>query len=309
MSMALQRHIKRTTASKGSARLVLLELADYANLELMSWPSVLTLAQGTGLSVRSVQYALRTLEDDLHEIVTVRGNGRGHLAKYRLVLKSAPVGEERVQTLHPLGGEKGANLAPIGEERVQTVHPLDEERVQNTPIKGAKSAPEVKALQATTNNQQQQQKPPPPPISREDFNDGGGGGDEFSFLDEESGELIEELEDIAGRLATNHEKTVLRTAEYGQFRRRALLELRRDWVTIKLRRQVSFWLVRVIERLIVEHQRSQGGDSEDQRRKKYADGNYDGDTEAARRSKYVPDWQDGVDYVKVAPIFPIQPYP
>jgi len=68
--------------------------------------------------------------------------------------------------------------------------------------------------------------------------------------------LLAELQTITGRPPANYERAVLAIAEFGHYRRRALLELRRDWVTVKSKNNAGWWLKRVIERLIDEHQRA-----------------------------------------------------
>jgi len=100
--------------STGSSRLVLISIANHASVDGDScWPAVRTISREARISERSVQYALRELEQ-IGEISLIRGTGRKHTHRYFMIAY---------------------------QQWVQNVHPY-RERVQSTTRKGAKFAPE-----------------------------------------------------------------------------------------------------------------------------------------------------------------------
>jgi hypothetical protein len=73
MSLAAMRRVWRNSQSAGSARLVLLTIADYAHDDPpVAWPSVATIMQRSGLGERTVQTALRALEHAAELKITAR---------------------------------------------------------------------------------------------------------------------------------------------------------------------------------------------------------------------------------------------
>lgn len=97
---AIQAVWDRTTTG-GSTRLLLLALADFADEDGLSWPSVQTLANRTGRSERQVQrligYAIAA-----GELEADRDGGRGS-SRYRLRPGGEPVGEGGVTSASPQG--------------------------------------------------------------------------------------------------------------------------------------------------------------------------------------------------------------
>ena len=104
MSIEIMSAVWRQSQQKGSALLLLLSLADYANEHGVSYPSVETLAKKVRMSPRNVQILLRKLEAD-GELIIEAGTGPGGANRYRLNL--------------PQGGDKavprgGPELSPGG---------------------------------------------------------------------------------------------------------------------------------------------------------------------------------------------------
>ncbi len=126
---------------KGSARLVLLALADHANDEGYCFPSLARLARKALLSERNVQLILRVLEKR-GELVLELGRGRGHLNRY-WVLPPATVRRLTSEGKNP-----------------QNFHPLfvREEKVKNAVQKVQNPAQKVKPVSPEPNNQQQPSK-------------------------------------------------------------------------------------------------------------------------------------------------------
>lgn len=109
--------------SQGSARLVLLAIADRVNETTgTAWPSLADLAKRTRLGRRTVQTAIRELEG-LGELKVEPGGGRGHCHIYRL--------PETAQDLHPSPPETAQILHPSESETAQILHPLEPERAQS----------------------------------------------------------------------------------------------------------------------------------------------------------------------------------
>jgi hypothetical protein len=102
---------KRST-QEGKCLLVLLALADNADEDRwLAWPSVATLAKKARMSERSVQRALRSLED-AGEIVLVREGGRVD-GKYRsAVYRVLPQGRQPVAPDSTTGVSGGASGVP-----------------------------------------------------------------------------------------------------------------------------------------------------------------------------------------------------
>lgn len=121
---------------KPVARLVMLVLADHADENGESYPSIRRIVEMTRATRRSVQYAIRDLERaGLIRSVTGGRNRDGsgkRSSRYRIQLSQltsmgatiAPIGGERAQPLHPMG----ATIAPL--------------RAQPLRLKGATIAPE-----------------------------------------------------------------------------------------------------------------------------------------------------------------------
>jgi len=104
---------------KPTGKLVLLALADHANENGESYPSMKRLEQRTGLTRRSIQQTLRKLEEKgLVNTLEQRKSGRQVVSRYRLLRKSesSAVGANVVQG----GGERhsppGANVVRPSKE-------------------------------------------------------------------------------------------------------------------------------------------------------------------------------------------------
>ena len=109
MSIKLQEAVTKHSASRGAARYVLSQLAARANKEGICWPHIRRICEDTGLSRRSVFYALKRLQD-LGELSVLSGKMEGRGNCYRLEIgregecKSCTPG---VQILHT----RSANFA------------------------------------------------------------------------------------------------------------------------------------------------------------------------------------------------------
>lgn len=62
MSLPILRWVFGNTSVRGNVKLVTILLANYANEKGIAWPSVITLAQYTGLSPRQIQRILPEIE-------------------------------------------------------------------------------------------------------------------------------------------------------------------------------------------------------------------------------------------------------
>lgn len=109
--------------SRGTARLVLLALADNADRQTrIAWPGVEDLAKRTRVSERSVQRALRALEG-LREIELIEAGRPGQRARYRVI----PEGRQTDALTPPksdTGGEEGRHR---GLRMVSPVSPVPSE--------------------------------------------------------------------------------------------------------------------------------------------------------------------------------------
>jgi hypothetical protein len=127
-------------------RLVLLRLAFHANAAGGSiYPSVATLMRHTGATRRSVQMALRRLEE-LGFIDTER-EARAQEAPHRRLdldaIRSAG-----------LPGDRGANTAPLRDQRGAETAPLPDERGANSAERGAKNDAEGRTYCAQRNSEE-----------------------------------------------------------------------------------------------------------------------------------------------------------
>ena len=118
MSVRVMAWVWGQSSSTATARFVLLAIADVANdAGAEAYPSMATLVKKTRLSERTVQAAIRTLED-LGELVVYRNAGPKGSNKYRIVMRDTPAESAPPQNLHPPAGNAGAAVAPP-----QDVHP------------------------------------------------------------------------------------------------------------------------------------------------------------------------------------------
>jgi len=98
---------------KPVARLVMLVLADHADENGESYPSIRRIVEMTRATRRSVQYAIRDLEREGLIRTVIGGRNRDGSSKrsnrYRIQISRL--------------ADKGATIAPIGRERAQPLHP------------------------------------------------------------------------------------------------------------------------------------------------------------------------------------------
>lgn len=124
MSLQAVRAVRQCGA-RGNDRLVLYELAERANSETgEAFPSVDTLAADAGLSRRTVQRSLRSLETDGY--IEARGGGQGGRARTTRYLVLGGKGA----TQSPNGSSERASAAP------ETASPATGKRVTETPEPG-----------------------------------------------------------------------------------------------------------------------------------------------------------------------------
>lgn len=84
MSIAVAARVKRESFVEGTARLILLLLADCADDSGVCWPGDARLAAEAGVQERQVQRHLRALEEAGEIVVLVKGRGRGRRTVYLL---------------------------------------------------------------------------------------------------------------------------------------------------------------------------------------------------------------------------------
>ena len=88
MSITVYRNVWGGSRARGSARLVLLAIADHADDGGQAWPSVARLARMTGLSRRQVQRRVRQLVK-AGELVIEQLGGGGRSTRYRIAVQPA----------------------------------------------------------------------------------------------------------------------------------------------------------------------------------------------------------------------------
>ncbi|SDO71733.1 Helix-turn-helix domain-containing protein [Halomonas shengliensis] len=141
MSLAAMHWARQTmrhapASVKAPARLALMLLADYADEDHVSWPSLGTMAEEMGCSKRSVQRAIDALED--HGLVAVEirhaANGRQQSNRYRLAVGGGcqsvtPSTSDQLGEGDNLTPSEGDKLAGEGDSpvrgRVTPVSPLE----------------------------------------------------------------------------------------------------------------------------------------------------------------------------------------
>ena len=150
MSIKVMTEVWDSSSAKGSARLVLLSLADHANDEGYCFPSIARLARKAVLSERNVQFVLSELEAR-GELVRLLGTGRGHVNQYWVLPPDTVVrltSEGRtVKSFHPFAALE-QRVKNHG-ERVQT----DAQRVKDSPERVMPASPR------TIKNQNQPARP------------------------------------------------------------------------------------------------------------------------------------------------------
>ncbi len=114
MSVKVMGRVWDDSGIKGSAKLLLLAIADFADDNGKAWPSVETLARKIGMGERNTRYMLRALEE------------QGRLS---IDLSAGPKGSSMYRVLAPNGGQ---SLPPAN-------HVADTEGGQNTTQRGGKT--------------------------------------------------------------------------------------------------------------------------------------------------------------------------
>lgn len=115
------------SATSGSDRLVLMVLASHADDSLICWPGRDLLCRETAMSERNLKYCLRRLEE-MGEIETKRGMGRGNLTVYKVVVAQ----------------RKGQSTAPfMPADDLDTPAQAEPESSMNAREKGQSAAPYV----------------------------------------------------------------------------------------------------------------------------------------------------------------------
>jgi len=87
MSIEATNLVWSKSRAKGSARLVLLCIANHINQEGVAWPSVRKISDDTAVSERQVSRAISDLEEMGEIRVVEKGDGRGRSTIYRITLK------------------------------------------------------------------------------------------------------------------------------------------------------------------------------------------------------------------------------
>jgi DNA-binding transcriptional ArsR family regulator len=156
-----------------SARLTLFVLANRADDDGDAWPLLETLTQETGLSRRSVQYAVGELTE-AGIVVCSDGRGRGRGKVFRLTFGTkgadvAPIEAKKGAARARYRDEKGADVAPI--DRIKGAND-DTKRRKSQQIKGANDDteggaiggddPKVKTQRETKEGTRREIQPPSP---------------------------------------------------------------------------------------------------------------------------------------------------
>jgi DNA-binding transcriptional ArsR family regulator len=122
MSIEASRHVWATTKQSGSALIVLLAIADYADKSGLAWPTVKSLAAKARMSIRNVQYHLNRLRD-AGEIVVMEGDNHWSANRYQIAGlhrggedtctgEVQPIASGGCNPLHPGGAEAFTHKNP-----------------------------------------------------------------------------------------------------------------------------------------------------------------------------------------------------
>lgn len=114
MSIKVTNWVWARSESRNGARLVMLALADRADDNGCSWPSIDDLAERTKLSPRAVQKAIANLVE-IGELNVENGGGRHRSNRYRIVPKPRTldgVTDEKPRTSDGVSTEETPNFAP-----------------------------------------------------------------------------------------------------------------------------------------------------------------------------------------------------
>ncbi len=100
MSIEAVRHVLENSKTKGAQRLILVVIAEHADINGIAWPSVETIARLANCSERFVKATIKKLKSG--ELVIERGGGRGRSNRYRIPL-------ERVNSGSPIADPERVN--------------------------------------------------------------------------------------------------------------------------------------------------------------------------------------------------------
>lgn len=138
MSWQATKAVMEHSTAKGAARLVLCVLAYHANAKGQCSPSpgIDLICREANLSERGARYALRELEE-LGEVVTEIGRGKGNLSSFEIRLPIETEGESKGAILAPFEAqEKGQNTPQKG----QGLPVIEDQKGQSVPQKGQNTA-------------------------------------------------------------------------------------------------------------------------------------------------------------------------
>lgn len=113
MSIEATRAVWQHSQAVGSARLVILCIADHLNTDGIAWPSITTIADETKVSERQVTRAIATLVDDGELVIEEKGNGRGRSTIYSISLSMATGKDDNMATFE--AKEKGDTVSEKGD--------------------------------------------------------------------------------------------------------------------------------------------------------------------------------------------------
>ncbi|WP_161883932.1 helix-turn-helix domain-containing protein [Deinococcus alpinitundrae] len=153
MSWQATEAVMQTSRATGSARLVLMVMATFADEQAEAWPSAETVAERAALSERQTRTVLAGLVKAGELIITRPGGGRQTTTKYLLPhLAWLETLQSSADTLRPTAPLKPANRGQFGQERVQSgVNTLQSgaERVQFQADTLRPTAPEPRTTNRT----------------------------------------------------------------------------------------------------------------------------------------------------------------
>ncbi|AWN22188.1 hypothetical protein DKM44_02185 [Deinococcus irradiatisoli] len=173
MSWQATEAVMQTSRATGSARLVLMVMATFADEQAEAWPSAETVAERAALSERQTRTVLAGLVKAGELIITRPGGGRQTTTKYLLPhlawLETLQSGADTLRSTAPI---KPANRGQFGQERVQSgVNTLQSgaERVQFQADTLRPTAPEPRTTNRTIEPPLKEARESAAPIPAEGF--------------------------------------------------------------------------------------------------------------------------------------------
>lgn len=114
MSIEAYKAVWSESRAQGSARLIMLCIADHADKAGVAWPSEKTMAKETLVSERQVMRVIPQLIEMGELVIEERPHGRGNTAVYRITLPSLTTGKD--DTMSPItDSEKGDTMSRKGD--------------------------------------------------------------------------------------------------------------------------------------------------------------------------------------------------